>query len=186
MNGPNYRAGRSDDDCTSTLDSTGVVVKPASAFWWPDMVVPHYSVHYISSRHLAHVCSSRASYQASNAYVKLKRHLLDLEALVRVQLKGEWKQGNLLHDWYKHRGTYRVTAMELRKEHQAPLLHQYIVFKLGNGSFFRIDRRQLPDDTVPLDCIYEQRVKAFSTIEYASHSPSDRLIGIYFRHSNWF
>ncbi|CAE7229331.1 unnamed protein product [Rhizoctonia solani] len=127
-----------------------------------------------------------ASYQVSNTYVKLKRHLLDLEAPIRVQFKEDWKQGHPLYDWYRRHDPY-ISAMELRRERNAPFFHQYIVFKLQSNHFFRIDRRQLPDETTPLGCIYEQGVEAYDTIEEvtsfedASYSPSDCLVGIVFK-----
>ncbi|CUA78097.1 Replicase polyprotein 1a [Rhizoctonia solani] len=128
-----------------------------------------------------------ASYQASNTYVKLKRRLLNLEAPVRVQFKDEWNQGNPLYDWYQRRNSRGITAMQLRKEKNAPFFHQYIVFELSGGHYFRIDRRQLPDETTPLDCIYEHGVDAYDTIEQvtsfedASYSRSDCLVAIRFR-----
>ncbi|CAE6419666.1 unnamed protein product [Rhizoctonia solani] len=128
-----------------------------------------------------------ASYQASNTYVKLKRHLLNLETPVRIQFKEDWKPGNSLHDWYQRRNSHAIGAMELRRERSAPFFHQYIVLKFLDNHFFRIDRRQHPDETTPLDCIYEQGVEACDTIEEvtsfedASYSPSDCLVGIEFR-----
>ncbi|CAE6440626.1 unnamed protein product [Rhizoctonia solani] len=128
-----------------------------------------------------------ASYQASNTYVKFKRHLLNLEAPVRIQFKEEWKSGNSLHDWYQRRSSHAIATMELRRERNAPFFHQYIILKLLDDCFFRIDRRQQPDENTPLDCIYEQGVEACDTIEEVtsfedtSYSPSDCLVGVQFR-----
>ncbi|KAG8728528.1 hypothetical protein FRC11_010870, partial [Ceratobasidium sp. 423] len=126
-----------------------------------------------------------ASYQASNTYVKLKRTLLKLEEPVRIQFKDEWEWGSPLYDWYHRRSCCLIKTMQLRKENNAPFFHEYVVFELYNGAgCFRIDRRQLPDETVPLDCIYEQGVEAYDTIEEVTslgdshYSPSDCLATI--------
>ncbi|CAE6465915.1 unnamed protein product [Rhizoctonia solani] len=56
--------------------------------------------------------------------------------------------------------------MQLRKDHEAPFYHEFVVFRLdNNGGTFRIDRRQLPNEVRPLDCIYEQGVEAYDTLQ---------------------
>ncbi|CAE6445185.1 unnamed protein product [Rhizoctonia solani] len=65
-----------------------------------------------------------SSYLASNAYIKLKRHLLNLEAPVRVQFKEVWKEGNLLYDWYRRRSSSVINVIQLRKERNAPFFHE--------------------------------------------------------------
>ncbi|KAG8736628.1 hypothetical protein FRC11_002529, partial [Ceratobasidium sp. 423] len=125
-----------------------------------------------------------SSYLASNTYIKLKRHLLNLEAPVRVQFKGGWKAGNPLYEWYQRRSSRDISVIQLRKERNAPFFHEYVVFRLDDGRCFRVDRRQLPDETVPLDSIYQQGVEAYDTIEEVTsledspYSPSDRLMEI--------
>ncbi|KAL5633178.1 hypothetical protein ACGC1H_003617 [Rhizoctonia solani] len=123
-----------------------------------------------------------STYRASNAYVKFKRHVLRLEDPVRIEFEQEWKEGNPLYDWYNRRSSHLIKTMQLRKERNAPFFHEYVVFELeGNGGYFRIDRRQLPEETLPLDCICEHGVEAFDTIEQVisleddSYSASDCL-----------
>ncbi|CAE6413569.1 unnamed protein product [Rhizoctonia solani] len=124
-----------------------------------------------------------SSYLPANASVKLMRGLRILEAPVRIQFE-EWRAGNPLYDWYQRRSFRNITTMQLRKELNAPFFHEYIVFKLGDDRCFRVDRRQLSDESLPLDCIYERGVEAYDTIEEVTsledsqYSPSECLIEI--------
>ncbi|GAB1527125.1 hypothetical protein RhiTH_010300 [Rhizoctonia solani] len=112
-----------------------------------------------------------ASYRAQKAMVIARRHLQYLEDPVRIQFKQEWKRGNPLFDWYQRRTHKIVDKLELRKEHEAPFYHEFVVFRLEEeGGYFRIDRRQ----SNPLDFLYQSGVEAYDTIEEVS-SMNDRL-----------
>lgn len=106
-----------------------------------------------------------ASYRISNALIIAQRHLLKLEGPIRIRFDEEWKAGNSLFDWYARRSKRCIQKLQLRKERESPFFHEYIVFSLReDGGYFRIDRRQLPDEVLPLDCIYDG-VEARDTIE---------------------
>ncbi|CAE6426557.1 unnamed protein product [Rhizoctonia solani] len=107
-----------------------------------------------------------ASYRASNAIVKARRHLRNLEGPIRIQFIHEWKPGNELYDWYQRRTAYLIDKVELRRELEGPFYHEFIVFRLGKeGGYFRADRRQRPNEDTPLDCLKDEGVEAFDTIE---------------------
>lgn len=109
-----------------------------------------------------------ASYRASNASVIAKRHLLNLEDPVRLKFE-PWSAENPLYEWYRRRTHRFVDMIQLRKEREAPFFHEFIVFRLRDGGgFFRIDRRQRPDEDTPLDCMYTNGVEAHDTIEQVS------------------
>lgn len=128
-----------------------------------------------------------ASYRVSNAIVTAKRRLLNLEDPVRIQFKQEWKEGNPLFDWYDRRSSRMISKIQLRKESEGPFFHEYIAFELRDqGGYFRIDRRQLPDEHVPLDCLSTSGVEAYDTIEQIeslddrSYSRSNCLVEVEF------
>ncbi|CAE6500084.1 unnamed protein product [Rhizoctonia solani] len=107
-----------------------------------------------------------ASYQASNTMVIARRHLRNLEEPVRIQFQEEWKPGNALFDWYQRCGSLFINRLELRKEHEGPFYHEFVVFRLNkDAGYFRMDRRQRPDENMPLDCLRDAGVEAFDTIE---------------------
>ncbi|CAE6447290.1 unnamed protein product [Rhizoctonia solani] len=64
-----------------------------------------------------------STYRASNAYVRLKRHVLNLEDPVRIEFKQEWEAGNPLYEWYRRYSSGHIKAMQLRKERNAPFFH---------------------------------------------------------------
>ncbi|KAJ1303624.1 hypothetical protein OPQ81_011806 [Rhizoctonia solani] len=107
-----------------------------------------------------------ASYRVSNALIIAKRRVLNLEDPIRILFNQEWQTGNPLYDWYLRRPSHFIQKMQLRKELESPFFHEYIVFSLrSRGGYFRIDRRQSPIENSPLDCIYEDGVEAYDTIE---------------------
>ena len=69
-------------------------------------------------------------------------------------------------DWCKKRGDKGSTAikkMQLRKNHQHPYYHEYIVIFTKGGHTYRIDRR--PDADAPFDTIMRVGCTAYDTIE---------------------
>lgn len=106
-----------------------------------------------------------ASYRISNHLVLAKRQLLNLEDPVRIQFDSSGVMRPDLFDWYeRHLGQF-IDTVQLRKELESPFFHEYIVFSLREGGYFRIDRRQRPDENTPLDSIYKTGVEAHDTIE---------------------
>lgn len=130
-----------------------------------------------------------ASYHISNALIIAKRAALGLEPPVRLKFSQTWSQSNPLFEWYQRRGDRTlIRAMQLRKERKSPFFHEYIAFSLqDSGGFFRMDRRQQPDENTPLDSIYTHGVEPFDTIEEVSslddglYGSSDCLIEIEFK-----
>lgn len=106
-----------------------------------------------------------ASYRISNTLIRAKRRLLNLEDPVRIQFTKKWREGNSLFDWYNRRAGGYIHKLQLRRERESPFFHEYIVLSTRGGGYFRIDRRQRPDEAIPLDCIYAEGVEAHDTIE---------------------
>lgn len=74
--------------------------------------------------------------------------------------------GDPLTEWLRPRRQAFVHKMQLRKEHDAPFFHQYVVFSLHHDAgCFRIDRRQRPDEPASLDSIWVEGVEAHDTLE---------------------
>ncbi|CAE6486464.1 unnamed protein product [Rhizoctonia solani] len=85
-----------------------------------------------------------------------------------------WTKENDTFNWYEERkqagngrGRY-IRTMHLRKERDAPFYHEFVVLHLDDGTFWRIDRRQLKDEQDPYSCIKECGVQACDTIERVS------------------
>ncbi|CAE6459767.1 unnamed protein product [Rhizoctonia solani] len=99
----------------------------------------------------------------------MRQKLLRLETPVDISFKdNQWTSGNPMYDWYSRRineGKVSVETMQLRKELSAPFFHEFVVFSLRGGGFYRIDRRQLPNEELPIDAIYTHGVEACDTIE---------------------
>ncbi|CAE6486469.1 unnamed protein product [Rhizoctonia solani] len=85
-----------------------------------------------------------------------------------------WTKDNDTFNWYEERkqtenGRRRyIRTMHLRKERQRPFYHEFVVLHLHDGTFWRIDRRQLPDEQDPYGCTKECGVPACDTIERVS------------------
>ncbi|CAE6418305.1 unnamed protein product [Rhizoctonia solani] len=105
-----------------------------------------------------------ASYRGSNAFIVARRKLLNLEPPFRITFD-KWGAGNDLYDWYTRLENPYIQTMQLRKEREAPFFHEFIVIQLKSGTYWRIDRRQLPDEDMPLDCIFKDGVPAHDTVE---------------------
>ncbi|KAH7318846.1 hypothetical protein B0J17DRAFT_724172 [Rhizoctonia solani] len=106
-----------------------------------------------------------SSYYISNALIIAKRVALGLEDPVRIEFDGEWTKGDALFDWYQRHSHTPIESMQLRKEQKAPFFHEYVTFRLSDGTCFRIDRRQLPDERSPMGCTQHEGVEAYDTIE---------------------
>ncbi|CAE6394523.1 unnamed protein product [Rhizoctonia solani] len=105
-----------------------------------------------------------ASYRGSNALIIARRKLLNLQEPFRMTFD-RWGRGNPLYDWYTRLENPYIQTMQLRKEHESPFFHEFIVIRLKSGTYWRIDRRQLPDEGTPLNCMYNEGVPAHDTIE---------------------
>ncbi|KAH7322244.1 hypothetical protein B0J17DRAFT_723577 [Rhizoctonia solani] len=132
-----------------------------------------------------------SSYYVANAAIKGMRVALGLADPVRVEFNTSGVADYPLADWcerYSHAG---VQSMQLRKEQKGPFFHEYIAFNLkdshGATTYFRIDRRQLPNEGCPLDCTEDAGVEAYETIEQITdledsiYSPSDCLVRLDFK-----
>ncbi|CEL57180.1 hypothetical protein RSOLAG1IB_08413 [Rhizoctonia solani AG-1 IB] len=104
-----------------------------------------------------------SSYYISNAAIIFKRVALGLQDPVRIQIDEKGNHGPL-YDWYRLH-PQGIRSMQHRKEVQAPFYHEYVTFSLDDGSCFRIDRRQLPNEQSPIECTEDQGVEAYDTIE---------------------
>ncbi|CAE6440864.1 unnamed protein product [Rhizoctonia solani] len=126
-----------------------------------------------------------SSYFISNAVIIAKRVALGLEAPIRIN-NCHRKYDNPFYDWYRRDSSAQLVCMQLRKEQKAPFFHEYVAFALRDGRYFRIDRRQLPNEASPMDCTSKKGVKAYDTIEEITslddsmYNPSDCLAEVYF------
>jgi hypothetical protein len=75
-------------------------------------------------------------------------------------------------DWYNeqvNKGSTAISKLQLRKDHQQPYFHEYIVISTRGGHTYRVDRR--PDADAPFDTIMMEGCTAYDTIEgVKSHS----------------
>jgi hypothetical protein len=126
-----------------------------------------------------------ASYRGSNAFVIARRKLLNLEEPFRMTFDA-WRRGNHLYDWYTARlSNPFIQTMQLRKERESPFFHEFIVIRLKSGTYWRIDRRQLPNEVTPLDSLYEgvpahDTVEQVTALESGLYARSDCLIELEF------
>ncbi|CUA67869.1 hypothetical protein RSOLAG22IIIB_03301 [Rhizoctonia solani] len=128
-----------------------------------------------------------SSHYISDKLIIAKRIALGFEDPVRIQWT-KWGKGNPFFDWQERHELRTVKVMQLRKEQKAPFFHEYVTFKLNDGTCFRIDRRQVPDEDSPMSCTKEQGVEAYDTLEQVSclddstYSVSDCLIELSFEY----
>ncbi|CAE6485606.1 unnamed protein product [Rhizoctonia solani] len=132
-----------------------------------------------------------SSYYVANASVKGMRVALGLADPVRVQFGAFGVADGLLSDWCELHSQASVQAMQLRKERKGPFFHEYIAFSMKNSqggtTYFRLDRRQLPNEGCPLDCTEDAGVEPYETIEQITdfedsmYSPSDCLVRLDFK-----
>ncbi|KAG8684665.1 hypothetical protein FRC11_011771, partial [Ceratobasidium sp. 423] len=105
-----------------------------------------------------------SSHFVSNALIIAKRAALGLEDPVRIR-DGKWAEGSPLFDWYQRHRKSTIVCMQLRKERKSPFFHEYVAFRFNGGTYFRVDRRQLPDEQSPMACTEDRGVEAYDTIE---------------------
>ncbi|CAE7059114.1 unnamed protein product [Rhizoctonia solani] len=136
---------------------------------------------------LASASTPGASPYFHNKLIITKRAALGLEALVRIPLAGAQEEAEPFFDWCQRHPNSSIQLMQLRKERVAPFFHEYVTFRLKDGSgSFRIDRRQRRDILSPMKCTEETGSEAFDTIEEvvdmedSMYNPSDCLVHIDF------
>ncbi|KAH7326918.1 hypothetical protein B0J17DRAFT_222542 [Rhizoctonia solani] len=107
-----------------------------------------------------------------NAVIKTVRKKGKIQEL--AMCFDSWTKENDTFNWYEERkqeadgrGRY-IRTMHLRKERQRPFFHEFVVLHLDDDTFWRIDRRQLPDEQDPYGCIGESGITACDTIERVS------------------
>ncbi|CAE6478576.1 unnamed protein product [Rhizoctonia solani] len=106
-----------------------------------------------------------ASYPISNALVVAQRKVLGLQDPFDISFN-RGKDSQPITKWYNdHKDNPYIETLQLRKERSGPFYHEFVVFRLRAGTYWRIDRRQLPDEEMPLDSIYRGGVTARDTIE---------------------
>ncbi|CAE6421190.1 unnamed protein product [Rhizoctonia solani] len=128
------------------------------------------------------IFAPEASQYISNASIIAARAALGRAAPVRIEFDTSGNKTEPLAVWMGKRSHAEVECMQLRKERKGPFFHEYIVFRLINDKgCFRIDRRQLPDETSPLGCTEDAGVEPYETIEdigtleESIYSPSECL-----------
>ncbi|KAF8677442.1 hypothetical protein RHS04_06167 [Rhizoctonia solani] len=128
-----------------------------------------------------------ASYPSSNALIVAQRKVLRLQEPFNITFDGG-KDSQPLTDWYNnHSNNPYIQTLQLRKERDGPFYHEFVVFRLRAGTYWRIDRRQLPDEEMPLDSIFRDGVTARDTMEQVTsfdaslYSRSDCLIELEFK-----
>jgi hypothetical protein len=82
-------------------------------------------------------------------------------------------------DWYhKHKikGSTAIDKLQLRKDHQHPYYHEYVIVTTRGGHTYRIDRR--PDAHAAFDTIMKDGCTAYDTIEEVLPTSLKDLFGI--------
>ncbi|GAB1528517.1 hypothetical protein RhiTH_011711, partial [Rhizoctonia solani] len=121
---------------------------------------------------------SGPSYAPSNASAIQARGSLGVKpgSPIRIQCGYPAHVGNPLYSWYSRLPSRLIHKMQLRKEHAAPFFHEYIVFSIFDSQkYFRLERRQLPTEEIPLDCLAKQGVVAHDSIEETNGFNDSRL-----------
>ncbi|CAE6473517.1 unnamed protein product [Rhizoctonia solani] len=103
-----------------------------------------------------------------------------------IELDSAWEKGNKLFDWYSDLTSHIIDKIQLRKEREPPMFHEYVAFSLrGSSRCFRIDRHSYGKSTL-LVASPDVEIKARDTISQISSledrrpHPSDCLIEIKF------
>ena len=94
---------------------------------------------------------------------------------VHLDFSSGWEKGPVT-DWYnKHRtkGSTAIDKIQLRKSHQHPYYHEYIIVSTRGGHTYRVDRR--PDADAPFDTIMKAGCTAYDTIEEVHSTPLKEL-----------
>ncbi|KDN43389.1 hypothetical protein RSAG8_06173, partial [Rhizoctonia solani AG-8 WAC10335] len=111
-----------------------------------------------------HRLPGASTYRIANKAILAARKALKLQRPFELEFQN-WGPQNAVYTWYKALQNPNIHTLHLRKERQAPFFHEFIVVRLKDGTYWRIDRRQLQDEPTPINCIQEQGVPAFDTIE---------------------
>ncbi|CAE6470250.1 unnamed protein product [Rhizoctonia solani] len=124
-----------------------------------------------------------------NALFLMKRKYVSLKFREpqRMELNSAWGKGNQLFKWYYGLNNHIIDTIQLRKEREPPLYHEYFAFRLrSDAGCFRVDR--LPQDqNINLAGLLSDEVLARDTISPISYlesrSPhaSDCLVEITFK-----
>ncbi|CAE6397178.1 unnamed protein product [Rhizoctonia solani] len=129
-----------------------------------------------------------STYDVSNAVLKGVRVALGLVNSIRIKFDDSGNAAPLFANWCNEYSHTYVSSMQLRKERRAPFFHEYIALGLRDmRGYFRIDRRQLPNEGSPLDCKENGGVEAYETIQEIKHledsgyNTSDCLVHIDFQ-----
>ncbi|CAE6488039.1 unnamed protein product [Rhizoctonia solani] len=104
-----------------------------------------------------------STYRLANKAILKMRKALNLKDAFELSFKN-WGSGNEVFDWYTGLPNKNIHTIQLRKERKAPFYHEYIMIRLRNDTYWRIDRRQQEHEPSPIKCIEELGVPAYDTI----------------------
>ncbi|CAE6531674.1 unnamed protein product [Rhizoctonia solani] len=110
-----------------------------------------------------HRLPGASTYRIANATILALRKALKLQSF-ELDFT-HWGPKNALYTWYNSLQTPQLHTVHLRKERAAPFYHEFILFRLKDNTYWRIDRRQRQDEPTPINCIQDVGVPAFDTIE---------------------
>ncbi|KAJ1306363.1 hypothetical protein OPQ81_007369 [Rhizoctonia solani] len=116
------------------------------------------------STHALRRLPGASTYRVANNIITAKRKAMKLQDPFVITFEN-WGPGNAVYDWYRGLQNPYIQVMHLRKERNGPFYHEFVVFRLRDGTFWRIDRRQLPDEPVPVNSIMPEGVPAYDTVE---------------------
>jgi hypothetical protein len=100
----------------------------------------------------------------SNSVIAATRALF-FDRPIPLDFPSGWEKGPVT-DWYNKQGAKGSTVInktQLRKDHQHPYYHEYIIISTRSGHMYRIDRR--PDPDTPFDTIMKNGCTAHDTIQ---------------------
>jgi hypothetical protein len=100
----------------------------------------------------------------SNSAIAATRELF-FNRTVPLDFPSGWEKGPVT-DWYnkqKAKGSTVIKNIQLRKDHQHPYYHEYIIISTRSGHTYRIDRT--PDPDAPFDTIMKNGCIAHDTIQ---------------------
>ncbi|CAE6470766.1 hypothetical protein ACGC1H_003947 [Rhizoctonia solani] len=111
-----------------------------------------------------HRLPGASTYRVANAAILAARKALKLQRPFELDFQN-WGPNNPVYKWYKALQNPHIHTFHLRKERQGPFYHEFVVFRLKDGTYWRIDRRQHQDEPTPINCIQDLGVPAYDTIE---------------------